>query len=417
MRTIIISAMAFLSAHAIAQTTVQPMSLQLCFDIASANNLDIKSAEKSVERAKAMQGTAWDLDKTELSLSQDPTSGGSPDNAVSLTQSIEFPTVYIARRAQLKAETQAERSRMTMTKQQQFADIAANYYQLLYQYECIKILLRQDSILSRYLTIATRRFNVGETRKLEKASAERLLLENKQEIAAAKNELVDLQMKLANSMNYNVLVTPVETTLTSIDMRDFNYNFLQTAEGQYSKDLLNVADNAVRVAKNGYAPSLSISLRNQLVISSWDPYNEHRSKYAGGNFMGFEVGIGVPIFFGATKAKVKAAKKEREIAELELRKNETLRKNEFQTAMNRMNTAYGKMNFYIGDGMNNAAEMERLGSLEYENGEISYVEYVDVLQNCIDTNMKRAAAINDYNQAVIAVLKLNDGISALTQKR
>ena len=417
MRKAIISSIAFLSVSATAQTTMQSLSLQQCFDIASAKSLDIRSAEKSIERAKAMQGTAWEISKTELSLSQDPTSGGSPDNAISITQSIDFPTVYAARRAQLKAETKAEQSRATVTKQLLLADIASTYYQLIYQTERLNVLTRQDSILSHYLDIATKRYKSGETRLLEKASAEKLLMENKQEISSAKNEQTELQMKLANMMASDILVIPAETALMPIETRDFNYNYLQTAEGQYSQDLLNVADHAVRVAKNGYAPSLSLSLRNQLVISSWDPYNEHRSKYAGGNFMGFEVGIGIPIFYGATKAKVKAAKKEREIAELELQKDMTQRKNEFSTAINRMNTAYGKMNFYIGEGMDNAAEMERLGGLEYENGEISYVEYVDVLQNCIDTKMKRAAAVNDYNQAVIAVLKLNSGITTLTQKR
>ena len=65
--------------------------------MALEKNPQMQVANKSVERAKALQGTAWEIDKTELSLSQDPTSGGSPDNALSLSQSIEFPTYYIAR--------------------------------------------------------------------------------------------------------------------------------------------------------------------------------------------------------------------------------------------------------------------------------------------------------------------------------
>lgn len=32
---------------------------------------------------------------------------------------------------------------------------------------------------------------------------------------------------------------------------------------------------------NVYAPSLSLSLRNQMVISSWDPYHVNRNRFEG----------------------------------------------------------------------------------------------------------------------------------------
>ncbi len=41
-----------------------------------------------------------------------------------------------------------------------------------------------------------------------------------------------------------------------------------------------------------------------------------------GNFMGFEVGVGIPLFYGATKARIKAAKKDKEIAEYEIKQEQ-----------------------------------------------------------------------------------------------
>ena len=93
--------LALLPQTVLSQT--RKVSLQECINMALEKNPQMQVANKSVERAKALQGTAWEIDKTELSLSQDPTSGGSPDNALSLSQSIEFPTYYIARHKQLKA--------------------------------------------------------------------------------------------------------------------------------------------------------------------------------------------------------------------------------------------------------------------------------------------------------------------------
>ena len=53
------------------------MTLQECIDMALDNNLDMKAGTVSVGKARDLQGTAFDMEKTSVTLSQDPTSGGS----------------------------------------------------------------------------------------------------------------------------------------------------------------------------------------------------------------------------------------------------------------------------------------------------------------------------------------------------
>ena len=167
-------------------TSAQTLTLKQCLALAADHSLTLKQADAQVERAWVMQGTAWDLDRTELSLSQDPTSGGSPDNALALSQEIEFPTVYAARHSQLKAETKAEKSRRNVTLQQLHSDIASAYWQLVYCKERITILSAQDSVLTRYADLADKRYKAGEARQLEALTAARLERENVMELAAAK---------------------------------------------------------------------------------------------------------------------------------------------------------------------------------------------------------------------------------------
>ena len=61
--------LALLPQTVLSQT--RKVSLQECINMALENNPQMQVANKSVERAKALQGTAWEIDKTELSLSQD----------------------------------------------------------------------------------------------------------------------------------------------------------------------------------------------------------------------------------------------------------------------------------------------------------------------------------------------------------
>lgn len=382
------------------------VSLQECINMALEKNPQMLVANKSVERAKALQGTAWEIDKTELSLSQDPTSGGSPDNALSLSQSIEFPTYYIARHKQLKAETQAERSKAAVVRLSLENDVKAAYYQAVYQAERLRVLESQDSLLAQYRSLAEKRYKAGETRQLELLSAERLQRENKMEVLAAHNELETAQLLLSRLVGSNETVEPKEDSLLPLDWKQTSYNYSQTPDGQYSADRLKVSDQAVRVAKNGFAPSLSLSLRNQLVISSWNPYDQDRSRFDGGNFMGFEVGVGIPLFYGATRAKVKAARKEREMIALEIKEQEQLRQQEYLSALSRMNATYVRYTYYNEEGRLRSDKMAEQGLLEYSQGEISYLEYMNVLQESIDLRLKRASALNDYNQCVLVMEKL-----------
>ena len=396
--------LALLPQTVLSQT--RKVSLQECINMALEKNPQMQVSNKSVERAKALQGTAWEIDKTELSLSQDPTSGGSPDNALSLSQSIEFPTYYIARHKQLKAETQAERSKAAVVRLSLENDVKAAYYQAVYQAEKLRVLESQDSLLAQYRTLAEKRYKAGETRQLELLSAERLQRENKMEVLAAHNELETVQLLLSRLVGSVETVEPKEDSLFPLDWKQASYNYSQTPDGQYSADRLKVSEQAVRVAKNGFAPSLSLSLRNQLVISSWNPYDQDRSRFDGGNFMGFEVGVGIPLFYGATRAKVKAARKEREMIALEIKEQEQLRQQEYLSALSRMNAAYVRYTYYNEEGRERSDKMAEQGLLEYSQGEISYLEYMNVLQESIDLRLKRASALNDYNQCVLVMEKL-----------
>ena len=64
------------------------------------------------------------------------------------------------------------------------------------------------------------------------------------------------------------------------------------------------------------------------------------------------------------------------------------------------------MKYYQEEGRQDNQKLEEMSQAEYENGEISYIEYVEALNSSIDFYMKKAAAINDYNQSVIELQKL-----------
>lgn len=390
----------------------EKMTLQQCFQLADRQNLALQSGRKAVEKAQVMQGTAWDLDKTEIAFSQNPASSGDTDNGLTFSQSIEFPTVYTARRGQLKAETQAEKSRLNVTSQQLRLEIANVYYAMLYQTHRLQILLQQDSVIQRYCDVAGKRYKAGEARQLEFLSADRMRNDNRLEMTKVKNEAENLQTALMALLNTTTPVVPAADNLVISQRSPMNaaFNYQQTADAQYQKDLITALDKEVKCAKTGYAPSLSLALRSQLLIDSWDPYHINRQRFTEGNFFGFEVTVGVPIFFGATKAKVKAAQKDREMAQMAMQQEQREKERDYQQGYRRLQNASQRMEYYSGENLVKAKNIERLSTLEYENGEISYVEYASALQEAIDMRLKQAEVVNEYNEAVLALMALNNSL-------
>lgn len=390
----------------------EKMTLQQCFQLADRQNLALQSGRKSVEKAQVMQGTAWNLDKTEIAFSQNPASSGDTDNGLTFSQSIEFPTVYTARRNQLKAETQAEKSRLNVTSQQLRLEIANVYYAMLYQTHRLQILLQQDSVIQRYCDVAGKRYKAGEARQLEFLSADRMRNDNRLEMTKVKNEAENLQTALMALLNTTTPVVPAADNLVIPQSSPVNaaFNYQQTADAQYQKDLISALDKEVKCAKTGYAPSLSLALRSQLLIDSWDPYHINRQRFTEGNFFGFEVTVGVPLFYGATKAKVKAAQKDREVALLAMQQEQREKERDYKQGYNRLQNAIKRMEYYSGENMAKAKDIERLSTLEYENGEISYVEYASALQEAIDMRLKQAEVVNEYNEAVLALMALNNSL-------
>lgn len=390
----------------------EKMTLQQCFQLADRQNLALQSGRKAVEKAQVMQGTAWNLDKTEIAFSQNPASSGDTDNGLTFSQSIEFPTVYTARRGQLKAETQAEKSRLNVTSQQLRLEIANVYYAMLYQTHRLQILQQQDSVIQRYCDVAAKRYKAGEARQLEFLSADRMRNDNRLEMTKVKNEAENLQTVLMALLNTTTPVVPAADNLVISQSSPMNaaFNYQQTADAQYQKDLISALDQEVKCAKTGYAPSLSLALRSQLLIDSWDPYHINRQRFTEGNFFGFEVTVGVPLFYGATKAKVKAAQKDREVALLAMQQEQREKERDYKQGYNRLQNAIKRMEYYSGENMAKAKDIERLSTLEYENGEISYVEYASALQEAIDMRLKQAEVVNEYNEAVLALMALNNSL-------
>ncbi len=392
-------------------------SLGDCIGEAIKCNLGIQAQTLLTQKAKDLEATYFELDPTSISLSQDPTSGGGPENSITVSQSFSLPSVYSSRKKLLKAETQVERQRLRVSSCELASQVASAYCNLLKSRDICRVLESQDSIYSHCLKIAQARHSNGEAGILEKMNAEKALKENGIAVSNAAKDFEQAQWALQALINTRRAIVPAENCLTALDgdCATVAFNAKATAADSLSSLEQKANELAVNYARKGFLPSVSLAVKGQMLIKGFNPYNIERQRFKEGNFMGFEVGVSLPLSFGATRGKVRAAQRDAELSAV----NRERQKANMESTHKQLLSDYAKskqeVDYYASSGMAQAKEMERLSQVLYANGEISYIELAQNLKESSDVKLDYINAINRYNQVVIQLNYLTGRNSKTTK--
>jgi cobalt-zinc-cadmium resistance protein CzcA len=282
-------------------------------------------------------------------------------------------------------------------------EITGAYYQLLHAKENIKILQEQDRIYQQFVFLASAKFKAGETNRLEVMQAERLYNENKMEIQKAEKDFQNIQLTLQQWLNTNKGIEPQEDSLpvmafsSPLQASDIS----QTPFNRMYENRLKVSEKNLSLQRQEFLPDFNFSLRSQFLLKGFNPYSIARERFEPGNFMGFEVGISLPLFFGEQRSKTRAAQKEVEMLRAEQENALSSLQKEYQAAINTCENVKANVDYYISTGNKQAEEMARISQLAYEKGEIGYIEYIQNLKTVAEIQMQYANAVNELNQAII----------------
>src|SRR5690606_37967366 len=160
------------------------------------------------------------------------------------------------------------------------------------------------------------RYRTGETRLLEKTTAETQQNEVHNLLMRSKADIVIYEKLLETLMHSEQPVSIVPGALSerslviSLDSAVINAN----PELAYSKQGIEIAEKEKKVAGAKFLPDLNVGYFNQTLIGT--PLNNSGELATSQNrFQGFQIGLSLPLWFGPQAAKVRAADINREKAQ------------------------------------------------------------------------------------------------------
>ncbi len=360
------------------------------------HNPELKRYAAELESNKALVNTAWDLDKTEISYENDPTNpdpgNNFPYKTFSITQEFKFPAWYMARSRMLKHRYNRAETEYEIAKRKILLEAASAYIKALYWQQLEALYLQTDSLYARFEKAARRKFEEGESNVLEKLTAD------------SKRKLVRLQLEQIKIEKQNA----VRTMNGMTGKTDTETEFLQNTS------FLPLNDT-------GIAPDLSIykqqseALQNELLYR-WK--TERRNlwpdgyvTYAYGNnflpghtdYSAFGVGIKIPLFFGAKKARIKAAHRQYESTLHQNRQIEILLHQQKENLLNLRKLWQSKIAYFQQQGNRLGEQLRKTAELSYQSGEIDYFKYVQFLENALEIEKAYLDAVLNYNLVLLKI--------------
>ncbi len=405
MLTVILFATLFSFTGMAQAQEVKPMSVQECIKRALQDNLKSKISNLEIQQSKSLEKTGWDIDKTNVLLTQDPTSGGNIDNSLSIAQTISFPTVYAMHTKVLRQQTALSEKSASVTRVELIKDVKLAYYNLLYSIERHRLLSFQDSIYANFAERATVRYQTGETSNLEKLSAINRSKEVQLLKQQAEADLHIYQQELQKLLNTNEVMVPQDTDLPklTLDLLPDTSAIAQNPLLNFHRQKTSVTASQLKLEKNKFMPDLTVGFNRQALLSAYNPADITRSYFPGTRSGGFEVGLAIPLFFNVQQGRIQAAKINNEKSYAELQNTSNILKSTYNQQLQQLQKLQNTLLYFETSGLQQADELLSIAAFAYSKGEIGYVEFIQNTSQAVQSKLLYIDTVNNYNQTIINI--------------
>jgi cobalt-zinc-cadmium resistance protein CzcA len=374
------------------QRNYSTISSTAAVDTALKNNLQLRASDLQIQRSRAIQGTWLDIAKTGVFIENEDMNPQDPKGIlkIGVSQSIELPSVYKARRNVLQQQTQSLELSRRLKALEIKRDVESTYYTLWYLHSKQTLWAKMDSIYTSLAKAAVLRVKTGESAGLDSISA-----------MARANE-ISIQYQLLQK-DIDVQVQILKRLLNT----DANYlpenSAIQKVEPVFADSVLTAHPQIALQQQNINIASAELSLQQQARKPSFEGRFFSQRLYGESNpYSGFSVTMLVPLFGkSAYNSRIKAAELDRDYQQQLLRNESQTLTTDYSKAYQQFQQDRDLLGFYEVKGIGQANAIIKAANLAYRGGEINFPELTQFLSQAMDIQKNYLDAVNKYNQTVI----------------
>lgn len=362
-------------------------------EIALEHNKGLQAFANGVEQSEQLLGSAFNLDKTQVYYHYDENNiapNGLPLNVIGISQSIQFPTVYGAQRKVAQGQVDLSKQRYRLNERLLTKEVYLAYYNVLFQHHLVRQYTYLDSLYSQFSKASEKRYAIGETNLLEKLTAEAKHKEISVQLAQRREEVQKAYTVLHQWLQSDSVYTIAPQDIPRLTLLEWNVtdhpgsNYLEAAQA---------------LSKN----TLSLERQKMLPDLQFSAFQGTNNGGGTEQFSGFQAGLAIPLWFGANKAKINAAKTETLILENQLEDYKIQLNARYKGLLSDLKKHGEALDYYDATGKYLASALTINASKAFKNGEINFLQFVQLLESAKNIEITYLENLSAYNRTVIEI--------------
>ncbi|WP_035644627.1 TolC family protein [Flavobacterium sp. ASV13] len=386
LRTLRLSAFLLVSTVIFAQ---QSITLEKAIELAKSNNIDLKIADKEIEKQTVLKKAAFQPDPLQVQYQGGQFNSADYDHNVSVQQFFPLGNITKANRQLQEELAKLAEKRKALSSYEIEKAVTLAYYQYLYGVSIQKLNAELNEIYTKFLKNAELRFKTGESGNIEVISAKAKVKEIETQKAQLEYDLAIYQKQLQFFIQTNENIVPDQNTaLQYIFIENQQNTKAETLVTDLYQQQISVYQKEVQTFKALRTPKVGVGYFAQTINTE-------------SLFQGFTAGLQIPLFGGVNTTKAKVAEISITQSQLALDKNKMILNLQRDELQNNFEKQQKNLAYFQNEGSQYANQIIETAQKSYANGDMSYWSYISFLNQAIDIKKQFAEATHSYNQSAI----------------
>ncbi len=375
------------------------LSLDEAVAMALKNNPGLQAAQLTIEQQRALEKTAFDPDKAGIFTGKEevkPNSAEAVQTVAGIGQTIEFPVTSVKRSKYFKQQTAVSKMDYTLTESELKREVSAAYYNWGVAWKSMQFYKSLDSLYSGFYRAAALRHRTGEAPELEMLTARSKQEQIRLQYEKAGAEFLDARSMLQRWMNVQLTdsVIPVQIKSALSPSFQLNDSVENNPQLKYQQSKVELATQEIKLRKSELLPEISGEY-------AWQRVNGENGFYA------WQVGVSIPLWFGAQHGRIQAARIGKEIEQKDLHDLQlAVQASQRQLAL-RYKQLQKQVTYYENEGLPLSRKLIESADTSFEAGEIGYLEYLQNIDRATEIRIAWLESLSAFNQVVLDINYLN----------
>ncbi len=371
-----------------AQAQQRPIAIEEAIETAIQNHPSVRAADLQIEQNQSLQNLKYSPGTTDISYQGDGLfqENGQRVNQFGFVQNFPHPGVNKANNALQNEIVKISTLQKSLTENELKLNVRQVYYDLQHRKEVKSLYQHLVQIYSNFYKTAKVRVDLGASNNIEALTILSSMDEYKLLERQVDMEISTLEQLLKTWLNTNENVTAIDSLLPLPYTSQLNG--ANTIQVQLAQQEVQLEESLVSVFRANMKPSYNVgySLQNY---------------FEDGWLQGLQAGVQMPLFNKQNKKKVEAQQVQVKVANARYDAEQLNANQQLLTVDNSIRLYAEGVNYYQEQLENINPEIERISELNYQAGEISYLELLNTLNLLAKNNKNYWEQVLAHNQAVV----------------